>query len=838
MECTFLEPSPRRSPPKAYITDLEKRVQSLEALIRRVAPTIDIDKEVGPSFNLHTWEATRRGALSSETPRLAASKSATAPPDSHDLPHVKRPISHSIMPSITSSNTATRKPTCSFTGQGDPDSSDNEKPFASRDGAVTKHLGTMMEKLGLGEGMEKKFHGKVASSAGINLVQAALALKEEVTGVPSIWDRCHITTNSRPKFSQPSPWEWVSSPLLDIGSLRFPPPDLIRTLVDHFFDDFTPLLPLLHRSSFERQYAEGQHRHDLDFARLLLIVCSIGGRYSNDARVCLTSPAGEIEWSSAGWMYFAQVYQSIKPMPASCKLVDLQIMALMTNYLQGTSSSKGAWLINGIGLRLAVDMGCHRHKVYAPEQAFHNQLWKRVFWCLLVTDKILSAILGRPMCISDDDVDAHLPLEVDDDGWDQTLQIWLQPADKPSQLAYFTNYAKLLDILSRTMRTVYSISKSKVHLGWVGPDWEQNTVAELDSALNAWVDAVPDHLRWDPDVTSESPFFRQVAALRVAFCYVQITIHRPFVQLSSASKRALSLSSLAICANAARSCARILNATVEMTFPTMFSMMAFISGLILLISIWEARRSGLNVDVSQQVKDVQTCLTYLKRQEHRYYICGRLYDILRETAFVSDIPIPEPQQNTLLATINQKHRADAEHQVDTEQPRAISDDAHANSTFNGTNRSSDGLLSISSSTSQSTPTSSQYIFQPHGMSGTSDVNGANHATHAPIAFEELQAFMTSGPLAPQYRCSSLSAAPLVQANSTNPLMTFSSNWESHHMTGSDLGFQGFPGYNVQAVNGAMDPMAPDDFWHELMGPLIRSEEGTGDHLHGDANGDI
>ena len=39
----------------------------------------------------------------------------------------------------------------------------------------------------------------------------------------------------------------------------------------------------------------------------------------------------------------------------------------------------------------------------------------------------------------------------------------------------------------------YSINKSKALLGFVGQQWEQHIVAELDSALNKWVDSVPDH---------------------------------------------------------------------------------------------------------------------------------------------------------------------------------------------------------------------------------------------------------------------------------------------------------------------------------------------------------
>lgn len=33
------------------------------------------------------------------------------------------------------------------------------------------------------------------------------------------------------------------------------------------------------------------------------------------------------------------------------------------------------------------------------------------------------------------------------------------------------------------------------------PNWDEQVVLRLDSALNEWVDSVPDHLRWDPHVS-------------------------------------------------------------------------------------------------------------------------------------------------------------------------------------------------------------------------------------------------------------------------------------------------------------------------------------------------
>src|ERR1700722_11939255 len=94
----------------------------------------------------------------------------------------------------------------------------------------------------------------------------------------------------------------------------------------------------------------------------------------------------------------------------------------------------------------------------------------------------------------------------------------------------------------------YSIKKSKILLGFVGQQWEQHIVSELDSALNKWIDSVPDHrtffpqhlpvfcpskstshtVRWDPN-SENKLFFNQSAVLHAWYYHIQILVHRPFI---------------------------------------------------------------------------------------------------------------------------------------------------------------------------------------------------------------------------------------------------------------------------------------------------------------------
>jgi hypothetical protein len=71
-------------------------------------------------------------------------------------------------------------------------------------------------------------------------------------------------------------------------SLEFPDPALLDTLVGHYFKHVNIELPLLHRPTFERDIAQGLHRRDATFGAVVLLVCAMGSRYSDDPRVQLS----------------------------------------------------------------------------------------------------------------------------------------------------------------------------------------------------------------------------------------------------------------------------------------------------------------------------------------------------------------------------------------------------------------------------------------------------------------------------------------------------------------------------------------------------------------------
>ncbi|KAH9481126.1 putative transcriptional regulatory protein [Psilocybe cubensis] len=383
-------------------------------------------------------------------------------------------------------------------------------------------------------------------------------------------------------------------------------------------------------------------------------------------------------WTSRPWEHGMDTVPEVEyefPEPdLAAHVVDLYFEHLAGQFLQGSSAPQSCWTIVGIGIRLAQDVGAHRRKIPGHSMTTQDELWTRAFWVLVCMDRMVSSSLGRPCAIQDEDFDLDLPIDCDDEYWENEdpLQRFKQPPGKPSLVSAFIMYLKLHQILAFSLRTIYSINKSKILLGFVGQQWEQHIVAELDSALNKWVDSVPDHLRWDPNREDER-FFNQSVTLYAAYYHIQILIHRPFIP-SPSKPSPLSFPSLAICTNAARSCSHVVFIQKKrnpLTIPQI-QMSVFTSGVVLLLSIWGGKRSGLSTDPNKEMEDVHKCMEVLRNSEDRWHSAGRLWDILYELASVGDLPLPQhsPSSN------NKRER-------DSDDPIGASDSQQSDSDNSG-----------------------------------------------------------------------------------------------------------------------------------------------------------
>ncbi|KAJ7097867.1 putative fungal-specific transcription factor [Mycena belliarum] len=489
------------------------------------------------------------------------------------------------------------------------------------------HLVGAIKKLTLNP-EEHRFFGK---SSGIQLVQTALNFKSHYAGPQDPLSH-PILQKRRNEYWDPVKWLLPPPDGEDTPQYTFPEPDLLQNLVHLYFTNFNCYYPVLHRPTFERRVQEKLHLRDHRFAATLLMVCALGSRNSDDPRVSLED---QESLHSAGWKWHEQVRVIPKHLIYKPNLYELQTIALSSLFLLAVSPV--AWTQIGFGLRRAQDVGAHRRMKQSHPTVEHEQ-WRRVFWVLLCLDWMAGTATGRPLAMHDQDYDQDYPTDCDDDFWELPEPLnFRQPNDKPSDLSYFVHYAKLLEIQASVTSTIYSPRKPRDIAGRpFQPSDAQNIIA-FDSALNSWLLEIPDHLRWDPNRQNQL-HFNQSALLYAGYYSVQIMVHRPYIPAPLETSRPGALPSLAICTNAARSCARIFDVQNKLGIEPNQNMLApaFTAAIVLLLNTWSGKRSGFTYNPSKELDDVYKCITLLKKGEKRYLSAGRFNDILVRLISVGD----------------------------------------------------------------------------------------------------------------------------------------------------------------------------------------------------------
>lgn len=235
------------------------------------------------------------------------------------------------------------------------------------------------------------------------------------------------------------------------------------------------------------------------------------------------------------------------------------LLLLGSTYNARGETSKG-WLYTGYALRMVYDLGLHLDPKQTTDDPEEIEIKRRVFWGAFVCDKLQSLYLGRPVAINLRD--SQVSREFLDLYEEQ--EPFVLPPSMPSpstpdifgvsidaiplhSVSTFQHLCMLSKIMTSIINRFYVVGATFSNA--------QNSLHQVEKALQQWRDNLPADLDFQPWLSSETPCPRQppnVMILHNLYHSLIILVHRPFISDGHLRSSAAPVRSWERCTVAAR----------------------------------------------------------------------------------------------------------------------------------------------------------------------------------------------------------------------------------------------------------------------------------------------
>ena len=399
----------------------------------------------------------------------------------------------------------------------------------------------------------------------------------------------------------------------DPNAYELPPRALALEFCSLYFQFAHTFLPVVHRTTLmhnlERVYSDPTftappyllYQFNIIFAHACQAFLPIVRKSNNTA---LTTH--EVYYRRA-LSFFGDLFKSVH-------IGNIQALLLTLVYLHGLAKTGSLWHLSRTISALAMEMGLHRGDTSTTQKfnPLEREMRRRVFWCCLSMDRRIAFGLGRPLAITDADMDVQMPLCWDDEYI--TIENARPPtADVVPVLAPAIHLFGLIQISGHVHERLYTARKpSRRHYVEI--------VRELEGELNTWFCSVPPYMRYDPKATPQThPFFQPSAEIHVAYNELRSLIRHPSLARLSPSPT-FSADGVATCVRSSREILAVASHLKQFHMLGMhhhFSTTVLLATLTILYSLWDKRSSGnapqgpSSTDVDQVRADMDTALDLL-----------------------------------------------------------------------------------------------------------------------------------------------------------------------------------------------------------------------------------
>ena len=351
--------------------------------------------------------------------------------------------------------------------------------------------------------------------------------------------------------------------------------------------------------------------------------------------------------------HHARAMQELDQVLVHGGLESLQAILLLCQYRQGSSikdNSASMWHLVGIAARICLELGLHRESAYplklnsdadqAQLQRYqHQEVSRKCFWCLIAMDRVTSNILGRPLAIRDEDIDASLPSD-DDVAFNNALASSTVDVPRIAVFRSIINYrllcGKVLTTLHRrrapSMSTIEAL-KLRSDLAQGLEDWRLQ-LEELN---------LPDA---SASETSERSCFLSPIWFRVLYANAKLSIWRPCPLLADLSHDQDSLQNIYDSSIQAISAYSALHKSRKINYSWIALQSIFMAGLSFLYSVSRHFREQRNhrstteccllreepraIDISQTSRACSNVMVAVAERWNALRHCHEVFDRLSD----------------------------------------------------------------------------------------------------------------------------------------------------------------------------------------------------------------
>ncbi|EJC97940.1 uncharacterized protein FOMMEDRAFT_97406 [Fomitiporia mediterranea MF3/22] len=189
------------------------------------------------------------------------------------------------------------------------------------------------------------------------------------------------------------------------------PRETIMLIINLFFDFVYPLTPCVHKPSFMADLHSRREERDPLFFALVMSTC---------ASTLVQVPRSYLPMERHTVRKLAQIcHESSRHIsvasydpPQSIHVV-IRYFDTVYHFCEGHDATSHASF--GEAAHIAVTLHMHEETSYEGLDPVECEIRRRTFWLLFGADKSMSILLGRPICLRDEDCTLHFPKEVDDE---------------------------------------------------------------------------------------------------------------------------------------------------------------------------------------------------------------------------------------------------------------------------------------------------------------------------------------------------------------------------------------------------------------------------------------